>query len=299
MENTFTFYTFSKDLSVTQLVSLFYYNSPKDFSFKGESHDFWEFIYIDKGKMLITAGDKNYVLKAGELAFHKPGEFHNVRSYDQTPSSFIVAAFVCNSPCMKYFEHRILNLTGRERNYLYEALRCWQQGINVTQTPDNVLYLLPQHNIEPFGVMQLVQIYIELMLIKLLQRNTGVKITQRSASYAMECLYKELADNVIKYLEDSVYEKLTLKQIANHFGYSIPQMKKIFRIKMGCGIIDYFIDLKIEEAKRFMKQGEMNISQIALKLGYTDSSYFSRLFKSRCNMSPTEYCRSLIHETAS
>jgi AraC-like DNA-binding protein len=292
MSESYSFYSFVKELDIPRLVSLFYYKSPRNFRFKGESHDFWEFIYIDQGKMLITAGEKQYVLKAGELAFHKPGEFHAVCGYEQIPSNFIVAAFVCDAPCMRYFEHRIMSLTSRDREYLYEAVRCWQHGVVTEQTPYHVSPLPLRRENVPFGQAQLVQQYLELLLIRLVQRNEGVKIGHRVETYAMRTLYRQLTDHVVRYLETHIGESLTLGQIAGDLGYSVPQMKKLFRLQMRRGVIDYFISLKMDEAKRLMQEGEMNISEIALRLGYADASYFSRLFKARYNMTPTEYCRS-------
>ncbi len=41
---------------------------------------FWEFIYVDRGSIVVTAGADKYFLKAGELAFHCPYEFHSFQS---------------------------------------------------------------------------------------------------------------------------------------------------------------------------------------------------------------------------
>ncbi len=57
MEVYYRHHLFHKELAITELISLFYYKSPRNFCFAGETHDFWEFIYIDKGQMLITAGE--------------------------------------------------------------------------------------------------------------------------------------------------------------------------------------------------------------------------------------------------
>ena len=43
----YDYYSFVKELNISHLISLFYYKSPRNFLFEGESHDFWEFIYID------------------------------------------------------------------------------------------------------------------------------------------------------------------------------------------------------------------------------------------------------------
>ena len=50
------------------------------FSFTGESHDFWELVYADKGDVTVFADDKSFVLEQGNVIFHKPNEWHNVRA---------------------------------------------------------------------------------------------------------------------------------------------------------------------------------------------------------------------------
>ena len=292
MNSNYPIYSFDKELDIKKLVSLFHYKSASDFRFEGESHDFWEFIYIDSGKMLITAGEEQYILKSGELAFHKPGEFHAVSAYEQIPAKFIVASFVCDSLGMKYFEHRILNLNSKERGYLYDAVRSWQRSVITRQTPYNLSPMPVPLKDASFGQAQMVQLYLELLLINLVQRNVGVKIHRRVETYAMQVMYKQLTDNVVKYLENHICESVSLEQIASDLGYSVPQMKKLFRMQMSCGIIDYFIELKMDEAKGLMQTSDMNITQIAHYLGYQDASYFSRLFKTRYGMTPSEYCQS-------
>ena len=111
-----------RDIEITHLISLFYLRCPRTFAFSGEAHAFWELVYIDQGQILVTAGEKQYLLKAGELAFHKPGEFHALHAFDESPANLIIASFVCRNPCMRYFEHRFTSLNAQERDYLYEAL---------------------------------------------------------------------------------------------------------------------------------------------------------------------------------
>ena len=52
-------------LSVPAIINISYYKFPKNYIFPGEQHDFWEFVYVDRGEILVTAGKLEYVLKAG------------------------------------------------------------------------------------------------------------------------------------------------------------------------------------------------------------------------------------------
>ena len=57
--------------------------------------------------------------------------------------------------------------------------------------------------------------------------------------------------------------------------------------------MEYFINLKIDLAKKYLREDNYNISQISEILGYSGIHYFSRQFKKATGMSPTEYSTSI------
>ena len=182
------------DIELTHLISLFYLKCPRNFYFGGEAHDFWELVYIDKGQLLVTAGEKLYPLKAGELAFHKPGEFHALRAFDDVPANVIIASFVCRNPCMRYFEHRFTSLNAQEREYLYEALRHGESVLHKG--------FAPQDSAEsPFGAAQIVRANLEMLLIRLIRRSDSTKIQTRIESYIQMTHVRQTAAEVNAYLE--------------------------------------------------------------------------------------------------
>ena len=93
---------------VTHLVNASSYHIPADYTSPGERHDFWELVYVDRGEVTIWANENKYLLKTGEMAFHRPNEYHNVLPYCGKPADIIVIAFVCRDPQMSAFEQRII-----------------------------------------------------------------------------------------------------------------------------------------------------------------------------------------------
>ena len=59
------------------------------------------------------------------------------------------------------------------------------------------------------------------------------------------------------------------------------------------GAIAYLIRMKIEVAKKYLREANYNITQIAEMLGYANIHYFSRQFKKTIGMTPTEYAISI------
>ena len=65
-------------VTINRIISVHYFQYMSDFSFPGESHDFWELVCVDRGEIDALAGDRRLTLKKGNILFHKPNEFHNV-----------------------------------------------------------------------------------------------------------------------------------------------------------------------------------------------------------------------------
>ena len=76
-----------KKLTVEAVVTVHYFEYTPDFSFPGEVHDFWEFVYVDKGEVTVTQGARDVHLTRGEIAFHAPMEFHALRAAGSTAPS--------------------------------------------------------------------------------------------------------------------------------------------------------------------------------------------------------------------
>jgi len=274
-------------LEISHIVALFHINYPKNNHFPGHVHDAWEFIYVNQGQTEITAGEKEYLLKSGELAFHMPGEFHAVRAYKSTAANVIVAKFVCASPAMRHFENRITALSAKEREFIYESMRLYRQFC-LNLPADAINCLSPKM---PPVTAQLIRDNLELLLVSLIHRNESVSIQERADSLAQIVATEQLTARVTEYLAENITKKITLKQIATDLGYSISQIKKFFRKEKNQGVIDYFIDMKVVEAERMLKEGKHSIAYIAETLGFSDAAYFSRVFKQREGITPSEYAR--------
>ena len=80
---------------------------------------------MDKGEIKVL----DHILKAGQVIFHKPNEFHNLAATGVSAPSGLGVSFACTSPAMKFFEGRILEVSEYERGLLgpvsYTHLPWW------------------------------------------------------------------------------------------------------------------------------------------------------------------------------
>ena len=83
-------------LSVKSLYTFFRKQIPRDYNFKGESHDFHEILCVMSGEIGVTADKNVYRLPAGQAIFHRGGEFHSLWSDLGTSPEIIVFSFAAD-----------------------------------------------------------------------------------------------------------------------------------------------------------------------------------------------------------
>ncbi len=98
-----------------------------------------------------------------------------------------------------------------------------------------------------------------------------------------------IINQVTHYMSENVEKNLTLKQLADYAGYSTSYFYRKFIAEMEESPIEYFIKLKINKASIYLIKSTMSISQIAVKLGFNNPDYFSRIFKKTVGISASEF----------
>lgn len=281
-------------LTIHDVYSIHYFEYMCDFSFPGESHDFWEFLCVDKGEVNVLAGEKFHVLKKGDIIFHKPNEFHNVKSNGLIAPNLVVISFSCSSPAMSFFEEKILQISEPERLLLGQII---QEAKHVFEGRLDDPYqeeLIRSEN-SRFAGEQLIRLYLEQLLIQLIRRYM-VHTPTPNPPIVKSIKQKadgELFAQVLKYMETHVCETLTIEQICKSNSIGRSQLQKLFRTKSGYGAIEYFSRMKVDLAKQMIRENHYNFTQIADALGFSSIHYFSRQFKQITGMTPSEYASSI------
>ena len=277
-------------ISVEKLFTVHYFEYPKNFSFPGEAHDFWEFVYVDKGEMDAQAGDEHYHLKQGEAIFHKPDEFHKHSANHRVAPNVFILSFVCNSSQMQFFENKILYIPEKLRPLISSILA---ESRNTFEMPFNEVEL-KQMKFKDDGIIggqQMIRTYLEQFLILLLRSG---KQNYEPVYSADENLESRMAEKIADTIEKSLYgNKITVTDICTAHGYSKAYLSRIFKDNMGCTMTEYMSKVKINEAKRLIREKGMNFTQISDALSFSNPLYFSRVFRRVTGMSPSEYRKSV------
>lgn len=268
-----------------EFFSIHYFEYAKGFSFHGECHDFWEMVYIDKGEAIANADGKDILLSHGDIIFHKPGEWHNIQS--ELPANSVIVTFECDSPAMNFFENKVMKVGNIQKKLISKIIA---ERINTFEGPLNDLYSigLKKRENAPFGSQQLIKQYVAELLI-LLTRNDDTMQTSTLKSHITDTTFYEIEAYMLK----NIHRTVTLRELASFANISISSLREIFHTTVSSGVIEYFINLKIERAKKYIRDDNYNITQISELLGYSGTHYFSRQFHQKTGMSPLQYSKSI------
>lgn len=96
-------------------------------------------------------------------------------------------------------------------------------------------------------------------------------------------------ENAMDYIASNFDKQLKISKLADHIGVNRSYLASIFKNKIGCSPQEYLINFRIEKAKTLLKTEDIQVNEVAARVGYGDPLTFSKVFKSRTGRSPREY----------
>ena len=278
---------------INGLYTVHYFKYGKNFRVQPESHDFWEMVYVDSGEVGIIADAKQYTLRQGEAFFHRPNEVHTIFTDDSFGNSAIIS-FECKGRTINRLADKIFTFDDFEKTLLSkiitETTRCFSDKLNE-------IYLTRMTRVEGSSPIseQYIKNCVELLVLSLIKHTQKDKMPERKVvpETISNVHSDKIVADIIKILSDHVYSSIDLDTIAKELFFSKTYIKTVFKKNMGISIIQYYIGLKIEESKKLISQNNYSYTEIAEMLNINSVHYFSRLFKTHTQMTPSEYARSI------
>lgn len=235
----------------------------ENFSFKGESHDYWEIVCVLDGEVESVEDENVYILQRGNVVFHAPGEFHRIKSLGTSHPHVLVMTFHHSGELPKVLREGVFTLSESEL-CRYEKIfsECRAFMLGKTDVADGALAGLE----------------LSAFLIELSSSHTPGNISSKGKR-ADE--YRKIVDA----MQSGIEENLTLQQIATRAAVSLSNMKLLFKEFSGVSPKSYYSELRLREAIRLLDGGN-SVTEVAAKLGFSSPNYFSIFFKRRTGMLP-------------
>ncbi len=273
---------FKVELRVSRLANIHYFEFVKEYhTFKG-SHPFRELIYVDSGEITVEADNYSGKLCDKQLLIHRSDEAHSLYCPENIAPSVIIIGFECDSPELDVFSYAPVTLSGDQIKMLAEVVR---EGRSVFLPPYDIPNLKDMKKREdyPFGADQMIKLWFEIFLIGL------IRSTRKKASAAPSEQAEGGIEEIRDYIEHHYMERITLDDLCFLFGTNKTTVCHNFKAMYGDTLVHYINRLRIKKAKKLMREGNMNLSELASRVGFSSIHYFSKVFKFYEQKSPTEY----------
>lgn len=103
------------------------------------------------------------------------------------------------------------------------------------------------------------------------------------------------ADEVIELVHTAIEtrysENLKIQDFADQYYFSREYLSRLFKTRYGIGIYEYLTKVRMDRAKSLLSDPEVGISDIAVRIGFSDAGYFSKAFRAYTGQTPSEYRR--------
>ncbi len=278
---------FSDVISIDSVVTVFH-NELNGSEPVGESHDFWEFVYVDSGTFKVLVDNIPYTVQEGQMITYAPLSYH-IGSEPNTVKLDILS-FESSSEAMRHFENKIITLSGKQRRILSQIISIGEKHLKKQYEGLQIKGMEPRKETDDF-VLQNLKNQIELLLIDIYTGNESTSSEPKRFNY--ENYSSNTFDMLTRYLQKNIGESLSLEDICTGCAISPATLKRLCRDNCGMSPISYYISLKIDAAKTMICNTEMNFTQISEKLGFSTVHYFSKLFKNKVGISPSEYAKAV------
>ena len=246
-------------------------------------HEEMEIIAVKKGNGRITVDTVSYPVSEGDILAVFPGQLH---------------AISCGSGERMEYENiifRISMLMGDNGDgCTVHFLSPLQEG----QAKKPVLIQKGQTDYEVFGnvIRELdkfsqqqgngyqLAVKGQLFLFLYYAYGRGILFAEKKPGHA-----REKIKGILDYIREHFGEEITIKQAAELCFYSESHFMKYFKQYAGMPFIQYLNDYRLTMTGEFLQNTEESVTQIALKCGFENLSYFNRLFRRKFGVTPGQY----------
>ena len=123
---------------------------------------------------------------------------------------------------------------------------------------------------------------------KEMRENGNVKFVMNSLE-----LENNLVKDLVVLLKEHLYSRITLEEICCQTYYSKTFLNSVFKKNTGSSIMNYYNRLKIEEAKRLLREN-VSPTVTANRLGFESATYFTKVFKRYTGKTPSGYKKTVL-----
>ena len=249
-------------------------------------HEKIEFLYFTKGQAMIKCNSLEFGVKAGDLIVVNSNELHQ--------------GYCISEPCEYYciiidtglFQNRFQDICETKYiNLMFQNQILFKNKVeNDAEVSKFIMAFVHEFDSKEIGYELELKANIYHLLTLLLRNHVQLILTPKEYEVRMKNLNR--FNKVMEFIEENYNEKIELNQLCSMLNLSRFHFCRLFKDLTGKSVGEYTNALRIYKAEAMLKEGELNISEIALLCGFNDINYFSRVFKKYKKVAPSHFIKS-------
>ncbi|PKO14106.1 MAG: AraC family transcriptional regulator [Chloroflexi bacterium HGW-Chloroflexi-10] len=245
-------------------------------------HDSYEIYYLLSGTRHYFINDRTYKVEKGDLVLINRGNLHKT-TYGGSPM---------HERILINFNEAYIQDTMRMSADV-DLLQAFRQNINLVKLQkaeqtavERMLFnIMKEAREKDLGHASYVRLALGELLIFITRKATHTKPTD---SAQIDYMHGKVSE-IQKYVNNRYKNTITLGSISEKFYISPFYLSRMFKKATGFTFTEYLNSLRIREAQQLLKESQLNVSEIADKVGYESQTHFGRVFKKITGMSPLQY----------
>ena len=259
-------------LRVEGIYTFFYQEKEQGFLFPGETHPMAELTYVDQGSVHSVADGQDLLLKQGDLVIYGPGQWHMQYADIGVAPRFVTLSFDISGADLAPLLNRKFTAPQAAVSVLTNMLREQER---MDQFSNDII--LSQLNL------------LLLLLLREAASPKGAKLQTANAIHSEN----EIIRQAQQYISAHIRQKLSVPLVARQVDVSPSYLTALFHKNLQISPGEYIRRIKLQESKQMIRENNLNFTEIAAELQYSTVHHFSRQFKEKFGITPTEYAKSV------
>ncbi len=259
-------------LRVEALYTFFYHEKEQGFLFPGEAHPMLELTYVDQGSLHSVADGQDLLLTQGDMVIYAPNQWHMQYADVDVAPRYVTLTFDVSCDDMGELMNRKFTASRQVVALLRSMLREHER---MDEFSNDMI------------IAQLNQLLLELR--REAASPSGVKLQTSNAIHSEN----EIIRKAQQYITANIRQKLSVPLVARQVDVSPSYLTALFHKNLQISPGEYIRRIKLQESKQMIRENDLNFTEIAAALQYSTVHHFSRQFKEKFGITPTEYAKSV------
>lgn len=250
-------------------------------AFVSHWHEQMEWLYVMSGRALVSINSVEIEAGPGDFIVINSNELHSGYCVEKPldyyciifDSTFVSSSFqgVCEQKYLAPMEKNRVQFQNRIR---------WDPQIQ-----GDITNIISENGKKENGYELYIKSSVYGILGTLFRKYVSKVLTEKESDRNARTIRK--LDKVLTYIGSNLSDPITIDQLAGIAGLSRYRFCHLFRQLTGVSAMAYILGARIDQAELLLKKTDLSVMRIAMDTGFSDSNYFSRMYRKHRGVSPS------------